>query len=109
MSDAPNTEAKEEQKQEIDTAFLTGGCIEDYNVIKPYVARPPNCAIIRRLTSRSHRIGKGKFSVVYRAQRVKDDKLVALKKIAIFDMMDEKARDKTLKEVGAVGLLNEVA
>ena len=46
MSDAPNTEAKEEQKQEIDTAFLTGGCIEDYNVIKPYVARPPNCATV---------------------------------------------------------------
>ena len=37
--------------------------------------------------------------MVYRAKRKTDEKLVALKKIAIFDMMDEKARDKTLKEV----------
>jgi len=36
--------------------------------------------------------GKGKFSVVYRAQRVSDRRFVALKKIRIFDMMDDKSR-----------------
>jgi len=59
--------------------FVSGGCLDDYDIIKP--------------------IGKGKFSVVYRAKRKKDDLLVALKKIAIFDMMDTRAREKTLKEV----------
>jgi NIMA (never in mitosis gene a)-related kinase len=58
---------------------LDNGTMADYEVIKP--------------------IGKGKFSVVYRAKRIKDEQLVALKKVAIFDMMDEKARDKCLKEV----------
>jgi NIMA (never in mitosis gene a)-related kinase len=52
--------------------------LADYDVVKP--------------------IGKGKFAVVYRAQRKSDGQLVAIKKIAI-DAMDQKARDKTLKEV----------
>jgi len=43
-------------------------------------------------------IGKGKFAVVYRAKRVEDGELVALKKIAV-DSMDDKAREKCLKEV----------
>ena len=43
-------------------------------------------------------IGKGKFAVVYRAKRVADGELVALKKIAV-DSMDDKAREKCLKEV----------
>ena len=43
-------------------------------------------------------IGKGKFAIVYRAKRRSDDELVALKKISI-DMMDQKSREKTLKEV----------
>ena len=68
-------ELNEEQK----ALLAKGGCMEDYEVVKP--------------------IGKGKFSVVYRAKRKSDDQLVALKKIAIFENMDEKARDKTLKEV----------
>ena len=61
--------------------LLTGGCIDDYDVIKA--------------------IGKGKFSVVYRARRRAGDpdKLVALKKVALADDMDEKARNKVLKEV----------
>ncbi len=44
-------------------------------------------------------IGKGKFAVVYRAKRVSDDEVVALKRINV-DSVDDKARDKCLKEVG---------
>lgn len=43
-------------------------------------------------------IGKGKFAVVYRAKRVQDDEIVALKRINV-DSIDDKARDKCLKEV----------
>lgn len=59
--------------------FKSNGNIEEYSIIKP--------------------IGKGKFSIVYRAERKIDGVLVALKKIGIFDLMDAKAREKTLKEV----------
>jgi serine/threonine protein kinase len=63
--------------------FVTGGSLADYDVLKP--------------------IGKGKFSVVYKAQRLKGNgEAVALKKIAIFDLMDARAREKTLKEVRLV-------
>ena len=44
-------------------------------------------------------IGKGKFAVVYRAKRISNDEVVALKRINV-DSIDDKARDKTLKEVG---------
>ncbi|EGR31851.1 never in mitosis gene A-related kinase, putative [Ichthyophthirius multifiliis] len=43
-------------------------------------------------------IGQGKFSTVYKAE-TSDNKIAALKKIKIFDMMDPKQRDKCLKEV----------
>mmetsp|Transcript_2508 Transcript_2508/g.5510 ORF Transcript_2508/g.5510 Transcript_2508/m.5510 type:complete len:590 (-) Transcript_2508:204-1973(-) len=43
-------------------------------------------------------IGKGKFAVVYRAKKIGDDQVVALKRIAV-DMMNDKAREKCLKEV----------
>jgi serine/threonine protein kinase len=59
--------------------FSHGGQLDDYEVLKP--------------------IGKGKFSVVFKAKRRRDGQAVALKKIAIFDMMNLKAREKTLKEV----------
>lgn len=62
--------------------FVAGGQLGDYDVLKP--------------------IGKGKFSVVYKAKRKRDAQPIALKKIAIFDMMDAKAREKTLKEVRLV-------
>ncbi|KAG7399345.1 hypothetical protein PHYBOEH_009147 [Phytophthora boehmeriae] len=62
--------------------FADGGQLDDYEVLKP--------------------IGKGKFSVVYKAIRRHDNQAVALKKIAIFDMMNLKAREKTLKEVRLV-------
>ncbi|CAM9124520.1 unnamed protein product, partial [Ectocarpus fasciculatus] len=50
-------------------------------------------------------IGKGKFAIVYRAQRISDGEIVALKRISV-DMIDAKARDKCLKEV--VGLLQSL-
>lgn len=43
-------------------------------------------------------IGKGKFAVVYRAKRVDSEEIVALKRINV-DSIDDKARDKCLKEV----------
>ena len=52
--------------------------IKDYEVIRP--------------------IGKGKFATVYRAKRLSDGEVVALKKIAV-DVVDEKSREKCLKEV----------
>ena len=51
-------------------------------------------------------LGKGKFSVVYMARRQSDGVLCALKKINIFDMMDQKQREKCLKEVGLLKELN---
>jgi serine/threonine protein kinase len=43
-------------------------------------------------------IGKGKFAVVFRAQRRSDNLVVALKRINV-DSIDEKSREKCLKEV----------
>ena len=57
----------------------SAGSIVDYNVLKA--------------------IGKGKFSVVYRAVHKETNKVVALKRIAIVDITDERQRLKTLKEV----------
>ncbi|DAZ94089.1 TPA: hypothetical protein N0F65_004201 [Lagenidium giganteum] len=62
--------------------FVHGGKLADYEVLKP--------------------IGKGKFSLVYKAKQKCNDVTVALKKISIFDLMDTKAREKTLKEVRLV-------
>lgn len=50
-------------------------------------------------------IGKGKFAIVYRAQRLSDGEIVALKRISV-DMIDAKARDKCLKEVGLLQSLD---
>jgi serine/threonine protein kinase len=52
-------------------------------------------------------IGKGKFSTVYRATRRETGTAVALKKIAIFDLMDVKSREKCLKEIQLVRSLND--
>ena len=45
------------------------------------------------------KIGKGQFSVVYRARATHDDRTVALKKVQIFEMMDSKARLDCMKEI----------
>nr|CCA18595.1 NimArelated protein kinase 6 putative [Albugo laibachii Nc14]CCA20552.1 NimArelated protein kinase 6 putative [Albugo laibachii Nc14] len=62
--------------------FEHGGQLSDYRLIR--------------------RIGKGKFSIVYKAERIADARTIALKKIAIFDVMNAVAREKTLKEVRLV-------
>lgn len=51
-------------------------------------------------------IGKGKFSTVFKAIRRSDGLPVALKQIAIFDVMDEKSREKCLKEIRLVQSLS---
>lgn len=43
--------------------------------------------------------GKGKFSTVYRAVKRASGEVVALKRVHIADIMDQKKREKTLKEV----------
>jgi len=45
------------------------------------------------------RIGKGQFSVVYRAKCLTNKETVALKKVQIFEMMDSKARLDCMKEI----------
>ncbi|KAL5484730.1 hypothetical protein EMCRGX_G021275 [Ephydatia muelleri] len=52
------------------------------------------------------KIGQGQFSVVFRARCVVDDRIVALKKIQIFDMMDAKARQDCIKEIDLLKQLN---
>eukprot|EP00276_Gloeochaete_wittrockiana_P023408 CAMPEP_0184364980 /NCGR_PEP_ID=MMETSP1089-20130417/146772_1 /TAXON_ID=38269 ORGANISM="Gloeochaete wittrockiana, Strain SAG46.84" /NCGR_SAMPLE_ID=MMETSP1089 /ASSEMBLY_ACC=CAM_ASM_000445 /LENGTH=143 /DNA_ID=CAMNT_0026706051 /DNA_START=63 /DNA_END=490 /DNA_ORIENTATION=+ len=44
-------------------------------------------------------IGSGKFSVVYKARLKRDGTIVALKRVQIFDIMDQRQREKCLKEV----------
>lgn len=45
------------------------------------------------------KIGKGQFSVVYKARCKEDQAVVALKKVQIFEMMDSKARLDCMKEI----------
>ena len=52
------------------------------------------------------KIGKGQFSVVYRARAITDDRTVALKKVQIFEMMDSKARLDCMKEIQLLQQLN---
>ncbi|CAK8673701.1 serine/threonine-protein kinase Nek7-like [Clavelina lepadiformis] len=52
------------------------------------------------------KIGKGQFSEVYRAVCHLDNKLVALKKVKIFEMMDAKARQDCIKEIDLLKQLN---
>ena len=68
--------------------FTTSGNINDYKILK--------------------RIGKGKFSIVYRAERKIDQVIVALKKINLFDISDDKIREKTLKEIRLVQSVSHV-
>ena len=45
------------------------------------------------------KVGKGQFSVVYKALCKVDNKHVALKKVQIFEMTDAKARLDCMKEI----------
>ncbi|XP_053138128.1 serine/threonine-protein kinase Nek6 isoform X2 [Hemicordylus capensis] len=52
------------------------------------------------------KIGRGQFSEVYKATCLLDRKLVALKKVQIFEMMDAKARQDCIKEIDLLKQLN---
>ncbi|XP_073909333.1 serine/threonine-protein kinase Nek6 isoform X2 [Castor canadensis] len=52
------------------------------------------------------KIGRGQFSEVYKATCLLDRKTVALKKVQIFEMMDAKARQDCVKEIGLLKQLN---
>ncbi|XP_070531784.1 serine/threonine-protein kinase Nek7-like [Ptychodera flava] len=52
------------------------------------------------------KIGRGQFSVVYRATNLIDNSVVALKKVQIFEMMDAKARQDCIKEIDLLKQLN---
>lgn len=45
------------------------------------------------------RIGKGQFSVVYRARCKLNNQFVALKKVQLYEMTDMKARVDCMKEI----------
>ena len=44
-------------------------------------------------------IGQGQFSLVYRAKCLVDGTTVALKKMKIYELMDQKAREECYKEI----------
>uniref|UniRef100_A0A914VTV5 NEK6-subfamily protein kinase n=1 Tax=Plectus sambesii TaxID=2011161 RepID=A0A914VTV5_9BILA len=52
------------------------------------------------------KIGKGQFSEVYRARCKQDGRIVALKKVQVFEMMDAKARQDCIKEIDLLKQLN---
>merc|ERR1712180_226683 len=62
------------------------------------MSRSPNPAYGRDFAI-ERRIGKGQFSVVYRATCRANGDVVALKKVQIFEMMDSKARLDCMKEI----------
>jgi serine/threonine protein kinase len=51
-------------------------------------------------------VGKGKFATVYKATRRADGEVVALKTLAIFDVMDARSREKCLREIKLVQSLD---
>ncbi|XP_039618633.1 serine/threonine-protein kinase Nek6-like [Polypterus senegalus] len=68
----------------------------------------PTCRYYSRLADFriEKKIGRGQFSEVYRATCLLDGKLVALKKVQIFEMMDAKARQDCIKEIDLLKQLN---
>ncbi|CAL9682546.1 unnamed protein product [Knipowitschia caucasica] len=52
------------------------------------------------------KIGRGQFSEVYKATYLLEGRLVALKKVQIFEMMDAKARQDCIKEIDLLKQLN---
>ena len=44
-------------------------------------------------------IGQGQFSQVFKARCIIDNRVVALKKMKIYELMDQKARDECYKEI----------
>lgn len=83
MVDLDKAESAPEEPEKPDATMTK--VFGDYEILKP--------------------IGKGKFAIVYRALRRSDNLIVALKKINV-DAIDQKARDKCLKEVGLLQSLD---
>lgn len=52
------------------------------------------------------RIGRGQFSVVYRARCKSNNQMVALKKVQIYEMTDVKARTDCMKEIQLLQVLS---
>lgn len=50
-------------------------------------------------------IGKGQFSVVYRARCKLNNQMVALKKVQLYEMTDLKARTDCMKEIQLLQVL----
>lgn len=53
-------------------------------------------------------IGKGQFSVVHRAYCKRSDRMVALKKVQIYEMTDVKARNDCMKEIRLLQVIEKV-
>ncbi|CAA92169.2 Serine/threonine-protein kinase nekl-3 [Caenorhabditis elegans] len=69
---------------------------------------PPPDKLSLELFIIEKKIGKGQFSEVFRAQCTWVDLHVALKKIQVFEMVDQKARQDCLKEIDLLKQLNHV-
>ncbi|KAG5458642.1 MAG: kinase-like domain-containing protein, partial [Olpidium bornovanus] len=70
----------------------------------PPTRPPPSGARLQVPTALSgytveKKIGKGQFSVVYRARIGKDGPAVALKRVHLYDLVDEKTRSDCLREI----------
>ncbi|CAG5867087.1 unnamed protein product [Menidia menidia] len=55
------------------------------------------------------KIGQGQFSEVYKATYLLEGKLVALKKVQMFEMMDAKSRQDCIKEIDLLKLKHLVS
>eukprot|EP00347_Sterkiella_histriomuscorum_P020114 403339050 len=79
MTDQQPGEPAQQLQPGLDKGEFYNKVVRDYRILKP--------------------IGEGKFSVVFKAQKVSDGSPVALKILKIFDMNDQKQREKCMKEV----------
>ncbi|ULT83544.1 hypothetical protein L5515_018496 [Caenorhabditis briggsae] len=69
---------------------------------------PPPEKLSLELFKIEKKIGKGQFSEVFRAECTWVELHVALKKIQVFEMVDQKARQDCLKEIDLLKQLNHV-
>ncbi|CAJ0947350.1 unnamed protein product, partial [Mesorhabditis belari] len=69
---------------------------------------PPSDQLSLDLFVIEKKIGKGQFSEVFRAKYVPNNTMVALKKIQVFEMVDQKARQDCMKEIDLLRQLNHV-
>eukprot|EP00128_Syssomonas_multiformis_P019039 Colp12_sorted_trinity150504_noHs@25664 len=88
----------EDQHMEVDEAGTSAGGVAPSAIPSPYCTMK-NFKLVKK-------IGRGQFSVVYKALSVCDNTMVALKKVQIFEMMDAKARNDCIKEIDLLKSLN---